>query len=183
MFSNPDHDYRARQDLKGDDKYRYENGMMSDRELRNLEAGYYADDARKRAREEDERYHNEQNKRFREDDRGSSYSGGSSDGGSYSGSSYSSGSSGGGSYIGSLMRVSQDYLNQAYYYKEIAKNPNLPDKTRQEAVEKVHMYSKRHREVEKKIKKRTKKDSREASKGGVWGVIIVLVILYFIFFS
>ncbi|MBD5130037.1 MAG: hypothetical protein HDT43_08945 [Ruminococcaceae bacterium] len=186
MFSNSDHDYRARQDLKGDDKFRYENGLMNNNELRNLEARYDLDDASKRLREEEERR--------REDDgrnstysgssySGSSYSGGSYSGGSYSGSSYSSGSYSGGTYIGFHVKRSQEYLEQAYYYSKIANNPRLPQKTRQEAAEKVKMYTKKSRAENKKSVKRAKKDYREASKGSVWGVIIVLVILYFVFFS
>lgn len=56
MLSNYDHDRRARRDLRGNDLFRYENGLMSKGELSALEAKYHGEDETERLRQEGEKY-------------------------------------------------------------------------------------------------------------------------------
>lgn len=154
MFSNPDHDYRARQDLKGDDKFRYENGLMNNNELRNLEAGYNLDDARKRAREEEER-------RRSNNDTSSSSSSSTS-----SGRSYRSG--------GSI-----DVLDAA----RMMNDKKLPQSLRDSSKKYVRNYLKYNEGKDKRLDEELKKELHKGSFGSALGLFIIGFILYLVFFS
>lgn len=155
MFSNPDHDYRARQDLKGDDKFRYENGLMNNNELRNLEAGYNLDDARKRAREEEER------RRSNNDTSSSSSSSSTS-----SGRSYRSG--------GSI-----DVLDAA----RMMNDKKLPQSLRDSSKKYVRNYLKYNGGKNKRLDEELKKELHKGSFGSALGLFIIGFILYLVFFS
>lgn len=158
MFSNPDHDYRARQDLKGDDKFRYENGLMNNNELRNLEAGYNLDDARKRAREEEER------RRSNNDTSSSSSSSSSSS--TSSGRSYRSG--------GSI-----DVLDAA----RMMNDKKLPQSLRDSSKKYVRNYLKYNEGKDKRLDEELKKELHKGSFGSALGLFIIGFILYLVFFS
>lgn len=159
MLSNLDHDYRARQDLKGDDKFRYENGLMNNNELRNLEAGYNLDDARKRAREEEERRREE---RRRSNNDTSSRSSSSTS----SGRSYSSG--------GSI-----DVLDAA----RMINDKKLPQSLRDSSKKYVRNYLKYNEGKNKRLDEELKKELHKGSFGSALGLFIIGFILYLVFFS
>lgn len=180
MLSNYDHDRRARRDLRGNDLFRYENGLMSKGELSALEAKYHGEEQTERLRQEGEKYWQEYyNSTFDSGSTNSSTNSTNSDSSYYSGGYHPSKAVLNMEKSFDCVDKANYYSNQTTHYLDIAGNTNLPVKTRREALTKAQECMNKSKKYRKGIKKYSNK---AAHGGGSWVVAIIIGILIVFFF-